>query len=141
MTPAGTAPADPLANAQVLVVEDEFLIATAVEDMLREAGVQKVISVLNFEDAQVALARDPPVDLAVFDIKLDRSQEAGLVLAEIALKRAIPFIFATGYNSDVTLPERFAGIPVVSKPYIPKDLIDTLHAVLGQNRRTPFSPV
>lgn len=135
MSHPGAAQADPLASAQVLVVEDEFLIATAVEDMLREAGVENVISALNFKDAQEALAREPPVDIVVFDIQLDRSPDAGLILAEVALKRAIPFIFATGYNSDVTLPEHFAGIPVLSKPYIPKDLIDTLRAAIMQARR------
>ena len=70
MSQPGAAQADPLASVQVLVVEDEFLIATAVEDILREAGVENVISALNFKDAQEALAREPPVDIVVFDIQL-----------------------------------------------------------------------
>ena len=49
------------------------------------------------------------------------------------MARNIPFIFLTGY-SHVVLPEGFAAVPVLTKPYIPRTLVEALSEVLVRSR-------
>jgi hypothetical protein len=41
--------AGPLKGARILVIEDEFLIATVVEDVLKDAGARQVVIALNLQ--------------------------------------------------------------------------------------------
>ena len=57
----------------------------------------------------------------------------GLSLGKLAMARGIPFIFLTGY-SGVVLPEGFTAVPVLTKPYIPRTLVEALSEVLVRSR-------
>jgi CheY-like chemotaxis protein len=115
------------------VIEDEYLIATVIEDVLRQAGAEQVIIAVNVQEAREALAQDVH-DIALIDIQLDEGSDSGLTLGKLATTQGIPFIFLTGYT-DVVLPDAFSDAPVLTKPYIPSALIEALSSVL-QARRT-----
>jgi CheY-like chemotaxis protein len=115
--------AGPLKGARILVIEDEFLIATVVEDVLKDAGARQVVIALNLKEGHDALAASEPIDAAVIDIQLADGTDAGFALAEVALKRRIPIVFLTGYESDLALPEPFAAVRLLTKPYSPPALI------------------
>jgi hypothetical protein len=46
----------------------------------------------------------------------------------------VPIVFATGYGKNIEFPERFAGVPVVSKPYNADSLMPKIAEAL---RRAP----
>jgi CheY-like chemotaxis protein len=46
----------PLQGTRILVIEDEFLIATVIEDFLRQAGAEEVVIAVNMQEAREALA-------------------------------------------------------------------------------------
>jgi CheY-like chemotaxis protein len=121
----------PLQGTRILVIDDEFLIATVIEDILRQAGAEDVVIAVNMQEAREALA-ERTLDLAMIDIQLDGS-DSGLSLGKLAIARNIPFIFLTGY-SRVVLPEGFAAVPVLTKPYIPRTLVEALSDVLVRSR-------
>jgi CheY-like chemotaxis protein len=56
------------------------------------------------------------------DIQLADGTDAGFT-AEVALKRRIPIVFLTGYESDLALPEPSAAVRLLTKPYSPPALI------------------
>ena len=87
----------PLQGRRILVIEDEFLIATVVEDILRQAGAGDVVIAVNMQEARTALA-ERTLDIAMIDIQLDEGAESGLSLGKLAMTRNIPFIFLTGYS-------------------------------------------
>src|SRR5262249_17570771 len=62
--------AAPLSGARILVIEDEFLIATVVEDVLKRAGAREVVIALSPREGRDALAAAEPIDAAVIDIQL-----------------------------------------------------------------------
>ena len=125
-------PSLPLQGTRILVIEDEFLIATVIEDVLRQAGAEEVVIAVNMREAREALA-ERTLDIAMIDIQLDEGSDAGLSLGKLAIARNIPFIFLTGYTG-VVLPDGFSAVPVLSKPYIPRTLIEVLSDVLARSR-------
>ena len=122
----------PLQGTRILVIEDEFLIATVIEDVLRQAGAEEVVIAVNMQEAREALA-ERTLDIAMIDIQLDEGSDSGLSLGRLAMARSIPFIFLTGYTG-VVLPDGFSAVPVLTKPYIPRTLIEALSDVLARSR-------
>lgn len=101
-----------LANCRILVVEDEFLIAAALCDMLEDAAAVVVGPVSTIADA-MQLLQDQTVDAAVLDMNLN-GQWSDPIAVDLQ-SRGIPFVFTTGYGANERT-ERFAA-RVVSKPY------------------------
>jgi two-component SAPR family response regulator len=117
-----------LAGRRALVVEDHFLIALDMEVMLRALGVRIVDLANCIADALAAIERKPP-DFAILDLKLGAKMTA-LPIAEVLLGRAIPFVFATGYDDFTVVPASMRNAPVVRKP-VPFAALTTALAALA----------
>jgi CheY-like chemotaxis protein len=124
--------ARPLEGARILVIEDEFLIATVVEDVLKDAGARAVVIALSPKEGHDALAATEAIDAAVIDIQLSEGTDAGFALAELALKRRIPIVFLTGYESDLALPEPFSSVRLLTKPYSPRALVEAVSDAMSR---------
>lgn len=102
-----------LAGKRILIVEDEFMIAILLEDMLTELHCS--IAGISANPAQaLELIGSTEIDAAVLDVNLDGDDS--FAVAAALVERRIPFIFATGYGAS-RLPQELAGHPVVQKPY------------------------
>jgi CheY-like chemotaxis protein len=102
------------AGLDVLLVEDQTIIALDAEAMLADLGAASVQS-FTTSDAALAWLAAGHCDLGVLDIAL-----GGLTsypVAEVLVERRIPFVFTTGYGSTHFIPPRFSAAPVVRKPY------------------------
>lgn len=115
-----------LVSCRVLVIEDESLVAMLLEDTLASLGCQVIGCASRFGEAEEK-ARSLSFDLAVLDINLNGKQT--LPIAEILFGRAIPFVFATGYEVGF-LPPHLRAAPVLQKPFGQQELEATLHAAL-----------
>ena len=113
----------PLSGRRVLLVEDQTLIAMSLEAELQDNGLQVTGRAATVAAGLALIKADPP-ELAVLDVNL--ADENSLPVAEALRARAIPFLFATGYGSDIGLPDRFANTPIVSKPYQIGDILRKL---------------
>jgi DNA-binding response OmpR family regulator len=101
-----------LAGTTLLVVEDDYLIAKELAELLREHGAEVLGPVPDAARARVLLSEQAP-HCALLDINLK-----GLFAFELAqelLDSGVPVIFTTGYNSTI-LPERFQRAPCLQKP-------------------------
>ena len=107
-----------LAGGSIMLVEDEAIVALAVNDSLTDMGFSVVGPFSRISDACRAL-RDNQVDAAILDINL--AGETVYSLAEILTSRKIPFVFATGYGAE-SIEARFEHIPVLQKP-IEKEML------------------
>ena len=113
----------------VLVVEDQMMIALDAEAMLAEAGAARVTTVSNVAEAQERLRRQSPA-VAVLDVHLGQGTSAPV--AEELSRRGVPFVFATGYGEGAELPGDFRAVPVVRKPYTGPALVEAiLRALTG----------
>lgn len=124
--PAATGPesADSvLAGRHVLVLEDQFLIAMDVEDMLLEFGAARVTVCSSQWEAHSALDRETP-DLAVLDVNL--GDETSSEIAARLEGLGVPFAFATGYDDGPAHVATRREHPVLRKPYKVPELRDVL---------------
>jgi DNA-binding NtrC family response regulator len=107
----------------VLVVEDDAIIAMDLEDTILSFGVKTVRIAANVSRALAHIAERAP-DFVLLDIGL--VQEKSFAVAERLEALGIPFAFISGYGADAVLPAAF-----VQKPRLPKPCTtDALEAVL-----------
>ena len=122
--------ADILAGRHILIVEDEPLIAMALEDLLLDLGC-KLAGTAGTIAEGLALAAETPCDAAVLDINIngERSDPIAAVLAA----RGVPHIFATGYGRPGC--GHGADAIVIDKPYRPDVVAAALEQALARNMR------
>ncbi len=120
-----------LIGMHALLVEDQTLIALDTEMLLRELGAEVVETFTNAEAALAWLASGSP-DVGVLDINLGMTSSFS-VAAEMH-RRAKPFIFTTGYGEGVLIPEDFADILIVHKPYTCDALAHAFEACLRRGQ-------
>ncbi len=107
----------------VLIVEDDPLIALDFEDTLLGFGVKTVRAAVSVATA-LAMIDDRAPDFALLDVSLIREKSFAVAERLAALK--IPFVFITGYGTDLRLPAAFADQPRLSKPYSTEALLALL---------------
>jgi DNA-binding NtrC family response regulator len=98
----------------VLLVEDEIVIAVDAEDMLRRLGVNSIRIVRTVDEALLAIGRRIP-DFALLDVKLGR--ETSFPVAEQLHGLGVRFALITGYAGEETFRDRFGDIAIITKPY------------------------
>ena len=113
-----------LAGKRCLVLDDEFLIALDIQQILELAGAKHVASVASASEAIELLRREPKFDLAVLDVKLGGAEGHSLGVAAMLAKAGTPFVFLTGMRVDNVHAKKFPQAPVVEKPYDALTLID-----------------
>ena len=116
-----------MAGRQVLVVEDEPLIALDIEDRLVAAGCEVIGPAPDLETARRLLAAAAP-DCALLDANL-AGRPVGELAAELT-RRGIPFGFVSGYGRQA-LPDGFRDAPLLPKPFGSGPLIDMVRALLA----------
>jgi CheY-like chemotaxis protein len=105
--------ADGMPN-DVLIVEDDPIIALDFEDTLLGFGVTTVRTAQTVARALAMIAERQP-DFALLDVGLTREKSFAVAERLDALK--IPFAFVTGYGVDAKLPAAFVNTPRLAKPY------------------------
>jgi DNA-binding response OmpR family regulator len=120
-----------LEGIRVLIVEDEFLVATLIEDTLSSAGCVVSGAIPRVADALDAVDRRT-YDAAVLDVNLggDRIDP----VADALSRRNIPFAFVTGCGAGA-LPGGYADRPRLCKPFKMAELLGILTKLLDP----PFS--
>lgn len=120
-------------RVRILAVEDEFLLSVVLQEDLRAAGYAVVGPFGTLAQAQDALRRES-FDFAVLDINLGGTMV--YPLAEELQARGTPFLFLTGY-ARTDMPERFANVPRLSKPYDSRVLLREIERSLAARAQTP----
>jgi CheY-like chemotaxis protein len=99
--------------ADVLIVEDDPIIAIDFEDRLLGFGVKSVRTVGSVAQALAAIAARVP-DFALLDVELSR--EKSFAVAERLAALQIPFVFVTGYDAEARIASDFVKRPRLQKP-------------------------
>lgn len=115
-----------LAGKRVLVVEDEPILAMALEDILAELGCEVVGPASRIQPA-LRLAREASLDAAILDINIQG--EHSHAVADLLLARAVPVLFATGYGAASA--DGYEDVPVLPKPYRAHQLEALLERLIG----------
>ena len=117
------APRGELGGLRILVVEDNFLVAENLRELLAARGCDVIGPAPRVEVALSLLAANGRVDGAMLDINL--GGEDCFPVAAALRERDVPFLFLTGYDQGLSIPAEFRHAPRLSKPVVENDLIAT----------------
>ena len=110
---------------EVLVVEDDALLAMELEQTVQAFGYKVIGPARSLAEAVQLAAGEPRPDAAVLDVNL--AGDMVFPAADIFATRGVPVLFATGHGSATTLAGRnVKAITVLRKPYPAKLLGDAL---------------
>jgi CheY-like chemotaxis protein len=116
-----------MSRKQVLIVEDEAMIAMGMEDMVADEGHAVIGPAGSVRRALELIASNGQIDCALLDVNL--RGELVYPVADALTERGIPFAFTSGYG-EAGLDPRFAGKMVLPKPIDPHRLASFLASAL-----------
>lgn len=121
-----------MTNKTILIVEDEFLIAKDIGDILEEEGYTIINYISCYDDAIEIIERKSP-DLVITDISLRRDKDGVDIGRYLLEKDRIPFIYISSHTDRLmmnrvneTRPHAF-----IVKPFKPQDVKTTVSLVLN----------
>jgi CheY-like chemotaxis protein len=118
---------DPLAGRQILIVEDDAMIAAMLVDMLDEIGCKVAGIAAKPAQALAIIGAGQAIDAAILDVNLGGNTSFDIAAA--LEERRIPFLFSTGYTA-VSVQERYRGRPFLQKPFRQEELQRALSGML-----------
>jgi two-component system, response regulator PdtaR len=124
------------ATARILIVEDDYLVAAALEGGLTDAGLE-VVGVASSADEAVRLAEATRPTLAIMDIRLNGRRDGVDAALEIFRSTGVRCIFATAHHDPPTRARAQAAAPLgwLGKPYTVDFVIAMIKTALRELRR------
>jgi len=104
----------PGTQRNILIVEDEPLIAMMLEDFLESLG-HTVIASCDTVAAALGHVEAGGFDVAILDVQLKDGEKVWPV-ADRLVEKGKPFVLATGGHVEPP-PAQHAAVPVLAKPY------------------------
>jgi light-regulated signal transduction histidine kinase (bacteriophytochrome)/ActR/RegA family two-component response regulator len=121
-------------NIRVLVVEDSFMIANALETVFENFGWTMVGPATRVQSA-LALIETESFDVVLLDVNLDGEMSWDVAAALRA--RGVPFVLSTGYEIGALLPDFLKGIKFIRKPFKLDDIEQSILHVLDRKNDGP----
>jgi CheY-like chemotaxis protein len=124
-----------MAEAQILIVEDETIIARDIETRLKGLGYAVPAIVSSGEDAVVQAAETRP-DLVLMDVQLTGETDGVTAAEEIQARFDIPVVYLTACADDETLERAKISGPFdyILKPVEATELISAVEMALYKHR-------
>lgn len=119
---------------KILIVEDEFIIAYRIKEMLEKNNIANCHVTDNYAESIERIKKDLP-DLALLDICLFEDKDAGIRLARFIQEHySIPYIFISGYSDENTL--RYAKLykpaTFITKPIVEMQLLAAVEMAMPE---------
>lgn len=120
---------------QIMVVEDEAVVALSIQNKLEKSGFEVPVVVASGEEA-IREAEEISLDLVLMDIKLDGEMD-GVEAAKIIRERFnIPVVYLTGQSDKNTLQRAKITEPFgyILKPFEDKELLTSIEMALYKHK-------
>jgi CheY-like chemotaxis protein len=111
-------------DTTVLVVDDDDIVLTMIDAVLRRAGF-RVLLAHNGVQASALLRQHPEIDALVADAVLPG--RSGLEVAEEARRQSLPVLMISGHDEQML---GISGVPLLQKPFGAKVLADAVEQMV-----------
>lgn len=99
---------------KILVVEDNYLVAELICDMLGDCDCEVLGPAPDIETAE-EIVRGEQMNGALLDVNL--AGKTSFSIAAALQERNVPFVFVTGYDQPAVFPDGLKSVPRISKPF------------------------
>ena len=129
-----------MAQAKILIVDDEVVVAEDIRRQLRALGYL-VVGVVASGDEAVRLAGEHQPDLILMDIKLKGPMDGIDAARTIQSRYGTPVIYLTAFSDEETLERARETLPLayLIKPFVSSDLRAALELALFRQRVSRIS--
>jgi CRP-like cAMP-binding protein len=128
---------DAAPRPRILIVEDNYLMAQEVGDVVRRCGYG-VAGPAPSVDSGLALIAEGAMEGAVLDI--DLGGEPSYPICRALAAKELPFLFLSAHSqSHVLIPPEFRAAPHITKPFEPSQLESALHGLVGMPPSPPVA--
>lgn len=112
----------------ILIVEDELLIANLLKNYIQKANCKCAGIAIDFEEA-IAILEEQDIDLVLLDVTIFGDKNGIDIARKLNFTYGIPFIFLTSHSDTSTLKLITETKPVgyLSKPFKEIDVVTTLN--------------
>jgi DNA-binding NarL/FixJ family response regulator len=118
-------PGTSVGDVKILLIEDNFLIAMHLERILEQEGCEVVGPFATAREGLDALSLET-VDGALLDFSL--RDGTSVPIAEELTRRGCGFVFVTGLGGASDIPQKFSGVPRLSKPIPDSDIREAIRS-------------
>lgn len=101
-----------LKDANILIVDDEFLIALNLQMLFFDIGAR--VSIATTLSSAMDVALSDSFRVALLDFRLGR--ETAEPIAQVLSRRGIPFLFFSAHSIPAPLRTRYPDAPALTKP-------------------------
>lgn len=121
------------AAMDVLVVEDDALIVSALVDLLQGEGY--AVTAVSRQDAAERLLRARRFDLALLDVTLEQGSGFGVCATAHALQPDLPVMFLTASDDEGSTVAGLdmGAVDYISKPFRARELLSRMRAALRKS--------
>ena len=123
----------PLRGKRILVLEDDFYLATDEKALLEQAGAT-VVGPFGSSCAAQDVLDAGPLDGALVDINLGAGPSFDF--ARLLSGLGVPFLFVTGYD-EASIPHELASAPRLEKPIRERELLAAVSRLTGIGSAAP----
>lgn len=111
----------------VLILEDEIMLSTLLEELVRDLGAQRVHVCMDADSAEKIAALET-IDVAVLDVNV--AGGTSLRVADLLEERGVPFFFSTALGAGQA-GDRHMHRPVLEKPFSDEDFKQQVMTLIG----------
>jgi DNA-binding response OmpR family regulator len=114
---------------RLLIVEDEVMVASAMSDVLADAGHQ-VVGMAKDAATALSMVADQKPDLALVDFHLGRGPNGATLAQDLLMKFGVRSIYVSANPDDCDKYGRHTGaFGCLSKPFTEEQLVTGIEAV------------
>jgi DNA-binding response OmpR family regulator len=115
-----------LSGKRILIVEDEYFIASDMQQALvREGAI--VAGPVPTLSGGLALVASERIDCAILDVNLEG--DVSFPLARQLQEMGVPYLLLTGYDGW-SLPAEYRGVPRIAKPFAVSGVVSMLERLV-----------
>ncbi|UWR27822.1 GAF domain-containing protein [Sulfitobacter sp. S223] len=115
-------------SGDVLIVEDNMLIALDASDILKDNGADDVHMSGSVADALAVLEANT-ITFALLDVNL--GDQTSLPIAQVLADRSIPFVLATGYGDAESITASYPPAVIAKKPFTAESIVKAISSALS----------
>ena len=122
-----------LESPKVLIVEDEFLVALQIEDVVQSKGYQVVAIVPDLE--ALSLLDDIP-QVALVDLNLRDGLTGPEIARQLSVRYGCKVVYVTANPADIDMPAPTA-VGILPKPFSGAAILDAINFALSDAPNAP----